>query len=165
MATLGVAASGCADEGDIDVGGTETTEQPGPTGADPRSESDLRVDEKAAEAMLPTLADLPPGWEQSAAPEEDVQNEAYEEVRSELASCLGVELAELDPDNPSATSPELTSAADEAISVEVAFTPSPEAAHRAFEILDDDAAPPLLRRGGAGGDRGRRGSPGPPRGC
>jgi hypothetical protein len=138
LATLAVAASGCADEGDVDVGRSETSEQPGTAGPDdPRSESELRADEEAAEAMLPTLADLPPGWEESATPEEDVEDE---ELNAEFAACLGVDLSELDPINPDATR-DFTSADDEEIRVGVAFTPSPAVAHRAFEILNDDAVP------------------------
>src|SRR5262245_3057457 len=100
MVTL-VAACGGDDDGDSSGGTTEGTEAHGPAD-DPRSESEQADDQAAAEAMLLTLADFPSGWEEVPADEEDDGND---ELTADLADCLGVDPAELDPDNPKATSP------------------------------------------------------------
>jgi hypothetical protein len=67
--------------------------------------------------------------------------ERASELLADLAQCLEVDEAELDPDNPTATSPTFTSSNDETVTAEVSLIPSSGDASRALEILQGDAAP------------------------
>jgi hypothetical protein len=139
MVTLVAGCGGDDDDADGDSRGT-TTEGTGAQDPadDPRGASERADDQAAAEAMLLTLADFPSGWEETPADEADDEND---ELSADTADCLGVDPDELDPDNPKATSPSFSSSDDDEASVEVAFTPSEEAATRALELLADEAAP------------------------
>lgn len=147
-AVVALTAPACGDDdggeaSDDDVDATESTEAGGGgAGDDDRTDEERAADEAAAEAMLLTIADFPPGWQEEPADDEDEpDDDEDEELNARLAECLGVDPAEFDPDNPSAESPSFTSANDEDVSVDVAFTPSAEAASRVFELLADDATP------------------------
>jgi hypothetical protein len=141
-ALIALTAAACGGDDDDDGSGSGTTEPAGGQGAedDPRTESERQADEDAAEAMLLTLDDFPAGWQEGET-DEDEEEEEFEELQADLADCLGVDPDELNPDNPTATSPSFTSPDDEEVSVEVNFTASTEAANRGFELLNDDATP------------------------
>lgn len=132
----GVACGGDGRDEADDSGSTDTT-----AGAsrddDPRTDSERQADEASAQAMVLTLDDFPPGWEEGPADDE----EADEELQADLARCLGVDPAAMNPDNPRATSPAFVSSEDQEVGSEVAFTPSVEDASRPFDILAADDAP------------------------
>jgi hypothetical protein len=136
VATLAV---GCSDDGDGDgddaSGAEEASEQQ--DSGDERTDAEREADQQAAEAMLLTLGDFPAGWE--AGPVEE--DEGNEDLRGDLANCLGVDEDVLDSDNPQATSPTFASSNDEEVSVEVGFTPSSDEASRVLEVMHDDAMP------------------------
>jgi len=136
LTVVTLATAGCADEGkgdDSSWADDATTQQdPG----DQRSDAERQEDEAIAETALLTLDDFPAGWE--AVPAEDGEDD--DELVADLAQCLEVDEAELDPDNPTATSPTFTSSNDEAMTAEVSLTPSSGDASRALEILQGDAA-------------------------
>lgn len=137
LTVVTLATAGCADEGEGDDSSPAedaTTQQ---DAGDQRSDAERQADEAIAEMALLTLDDLPAGWE--AVPAEDDEDD--DELVADLARCLEVDEAELDPDNPTATSPTFTSSNDEAVSAEVSLTPSSGDASRALEILQGDAAP------------------------
>jgi hypothetical protein len=141
--------AGGDDAGD-DAGTTGSTEaDDGGAGDDDRTDQERAADEAAAEAMLLTIADFPPGWQEEPADDEDddetdddeTDDDETDELNARLAECLDIDPARFDPDNRSAQSPSFTSANDEEVSVDVAFTPSADAASGVFEVFADDAAP------------------------
>jgi len=139
LAIVGVLVFGCS--GDGEGSAEESSDSVSTTTQDnsdaEQTAADREADEAIAESALLTLDDFPPGWE--AAPAND--DEPDSDVLADVADCLGVSEAELDPDNPKATSPTFTSSDDEEVTSEVTLTPSSGDASRALEILKSDAAP------------------------
>jgi hypothetical protein len=130
LVSLGAVATGCAVEGDDEFA------------FDARSRRERAADREAAEAMLPTLDDLPSGWTASEPAWDDPADEGDDEddIEARLDECVGVDLDA--QDNPRATSPDFHSPSDEAeASVAVSFTPSDDAAGRVLDVLNGDAFP------------------------
>jgi len=141
MATaLALVAAGCASESDGDGDGAA----PGDGGDDtdlevlddPRSDAERESDEAAADEAVLTLDDMPAGWTEG--PAVDDENDT---LRGQLADCIGIDRDVLDPDNPEARSPELTSPGGEQVRAEVAYSASPDHAGQAFAILARDETP------------------------
>jgi hypothetical protein len=122
----------CADESGDDLAGASTAD-------DSRSEAERQADEDDAAAMLLTIDDFPPGWEERPAPEGDEGSDS-DDLQTDLADCLGVDRDEVDSDNPDAMSPTFRSSDDERVGVMVAFTPSTDAASDVLDRLADDDA-------------------------
>lgn len=121
----------CADESGDDVADAGAA-------GDPRSEAERQADADDAAAMLLTIDDFPPGWEEGPPDEDDESND---DIQADLADCLGIDPDEIDPDNPDAASPTFESSDDERVGVRVAFTPSSDAASDTVDVLADDDAP------------------------
>lgn len=129
--------------GDSEPSGSEDTRAAdggataAPPSDDPRTSAERTADQEAAKAIVLTLDDLEAGWE-STPPDEETDND--EEIKADLADCLGIDPDVMDPDNPSADSPDFTSANEE-VSASVSYTPSIEAAEQAVELLRDEDLP------------------------
>jgi hypothetical protein len=137
LTVVTLATAGCAGEGAGDNTSRADDAVTQQDAGDQRSEAERQEDEAIAETALLTLDDFPAGWE--AVPAEDDEDD--DELQADLAQCLGVDEAELDTDNPTATSPTFTSSNDEKVAVDVSLTRSLGDASRRFEILQGDAAP------------------------
>src|SRR5919106_1445677 len=93
-------AAACGGEKGRGTGAKTPTDGPH-ANDDPRTEAERQADEDAAEAMLPTLDDFPPSWQEDVT--EDEADEQDEELEAELAECLGIDPAEFEADDPNAT--------------------------------------------------------------
>jgi hypothetical protein len=129
LVVLGAVATGCAVEGDAAF--------------DTRTRTERAADGEAAEAMLPTLADLPSGWTASGPAWDSPSDEGDDDendIEARLDECLGADLGERD--SPNAMSPDFRSpSGDEEVSVAVSVTPSDDAAVRVVDVLSGDAFP------------------------
>lgn len=97
---------------------------------DPRTDAEWTADEAAAESMLLTLSDFPPGWESMPAE----QAEPDERFVEQLAECLGVDESEIDPNDPEAQSPTFVSSDGDQVSSRVTFAPTVEDATDAIAL-------------------------------
>jgi hypothetical protein len=128
-------AVGCS-SGDDDVADTLGAQGDAPD--DQRSDAQRQTDQAAAEAMVLTLDDVPAGY-QADPPDEDDDDDAA--LDAQMAQCLDVDPAVIDPDNPKAESPDFSTPDGDQISSEVSIAPSVEAAEKAIDLLRSDAMP------------------------
>jgi hypothetical protein len=125
--------AGCSDDPAATSDGGANEE---PAADDPRTDDERAADEAAAETMVLTLSDFPPGWESTPA-EEDEPDERFDE---QLAECLGVDVSEIDPNNPKAGSPNFASSNGDQVTSQVAFTPTVEDATDALALRRQEGA-------------------------
>ncbi|WP_162941790.1 hypothetical protein [Desertimonas flava] len=114
----------------------EDSDHDGPADDDPRTDAEWAADQAAAETMVLTLADFPPGWESTPVEE----SEPDDRLDEQLAECLGVDVSELAPSNPDAQSPDFASSTGEVVSSTVAFAPTVADATAALAVRRQEGA-------------------------